>query len=77
MKRKLISNPWHKSKTLYPTKLTTAECRLVFSLQRLFQPEHILADLYLPKPTSNPTTKIDQNLFITASSLPSNRLHSH
>ena len=69
MKENLYQIRGTKVKTLYPTKLTTAECRLVFSLQRLFQPEHILADLYLPKPTSNPTTKINQNLFITASSL--------
>lgn len=33
----------------YPAKLTPAETRLVFSLQKFFRPEFILADYYLPK----------------------------
>lgn len=33
----------------YPAQLTPAEHRLVFSLQRLFSPENILADCYFPK----------------------------
>lgn len=34
----------------YPTQLTPAEHRLIFSLQKVFAPEHILADCYFPKP---------------------------
>ena len=34
----------------YPTQLTPAEHRLIFILQKVFAPEHILADCYLPKP---------------------------
>lgn len=69
MKESLYQIRGTKVKTLYPTQLTPAECRLVFSLQRFFQPEYILADLYLPKPTSNPITKTNQARFITASNL--------
>lgn len=38
-----------KVRTPYPPKLTPAEVRLVFSLQKFFKPELILADYYLPK----------------------------
>lgn len=34
----------------YPPQLTPAEHRLVFSLQKIFSPENILADCYFPKP---------------------------
>ena len=33
----------------YPVQLTPAEHRLIFSLQRVFAPENILADCYFPK----------------------------
>ncbi len=33
----------------YPVQLTPAEIRLVFSLQRYFKPENILADYYAPR----------------------------
>ncbi len=33
----------------YPPELTPGETRLVFALQKFFQPEMILADYYLPK----------------------------
>lgn len=39
----------------YPVQLTPAEYRLVFSLQKIFPPEQIIADCYLPKPDSNRT----------------------
>lgn len=38
----------------YPAKLTPAETRLIFQLQKTFAPEHILADCYFPKTDSNP-----------------------
>ncbi len=41
--------PGTKVKMPYPPKLTPAEVRLVFSLQKFFRPEFILADYYLPK----------------------------
>lgn len=34
----------------YPPKLTPAEHRLIFSLQKIFSPQNILADCYFPKP---------------------------
>lgn len=36
----------------YPVKLTPAETRLIFSLQKHFSPEYIYADCYFPKPAS-------------------------
>lgn len=36
----------------YPVQLTPAEHRLIFSLQKIFPPENIFADYYLPKPDS-------------------------
>lgn len=36
--------------TPYPVRLTPAETRLVFSLERHFLPEQILVDVYLPRP---------------------------
>lgn len=41
-----------KVKSPYPAQLTPAEVRLVFVLQKFFQPEMILADYYLPKLTA-------------------------
>lgn len=35
----------------YPTQLTPAETRLVFSLQKQFSPDHILADCFYAMPT--------------------------
>ena len=36
----------------YPVNLTPAETRLVFGLQKIFNPENILVDSYFPKPDS-------------------------
>ena len=38
----------------YPVQLTPGECRLIFTLQRSFAPENILADCYFPKPNKHP-----------------------
>ena len=38
----------------YPVKLTPAETRLIFTLQKIFPPEQIFADCYFPKPDSKP-----------------------
>lgn len=48
----------------YPVQLTPGEYRLVFSLQKIFPPEQIIADCYLPKPDNNRTkhTVSDANL---------------
>lgn len=49
----------------YPVQLTPAEHRLVFSLQRYFDPSLIFADCYLPKPEwreRNSTTVAEANL---------------
>lgn len=44
----------------YPVRLTPAETRLVFTLQKLFSPQHIFVDLYLPSATSSTDlTQID------------------
>lgn len=39
----------------YPVKLTPAETRLVFALQKIFPPEQIFADCYFPKPDFKPS----------------------
>ncbi len=41
----------------YPVKLTPAETRLVFSMQKIFDPKNILVDSYFPKPDSNPNAR--------------------
>lgn len=48
----------------YPTQLTPAEHRLIFSLQKVFAPEHILADCYFPKPDQ--TNRIVPKVLTTA-----------
>lgn len=42
----------------YPVQLTPAEYRLVYSLQKIFPPEQIIADCYLPKPDRPHTTHL-------------------
>jgi len=42
--------PGTKITSPYPVKLTPAETRLAFSLQKLFMPENILVDIYFPSP---------------------------
>lgn len=37
----------------YPVKLTPAETRLIFTLQKLFSPTNIFVDLYLPSITNS------------------------
>ena len=39
----------------YPVQLTPAEHRIVFTLQRLFTPENIFADYYLPSASQHST----------------------
>ncbi len=36
----------------YVPELTPGECRLVFGLQKIFDPRYIMVDVYLPKPDS-------------------------
>ncbi len=39
----------------YPIKLTPGETRLIFKLQKFFNPSHILADCYFPSPNAHGT----------------------
>lgn len=53
----------------YPVKLTPAETRLVFSLQKLFDPNHILVDCYFPKPDSKPNASHIKNHVVSDAEL--------
>jgi len=39
----------------YSPEVTPAECRLVFGLQKLFNPNYIMVDVYFPKPDTKKT----------------------
>lgn len=47
----------------YPVQITPAEARLVFSLQRHFEPENIFPELYLPKVNSQTRRAADLSSF--------------
>lgn len=53
----------------YPVKLTPAETRLVYSLQKLFDPENILIDCYFPKPDSKPNDQRIKNHVVSDAEL--------
>ena len=49
----------------YPVQLTPAEYRLLYSLQKIFPPEQIVADCYLPKPDKTPTAHLASTANLT------------
>lgn len=53
----------------YPVKLTPAETHLVYSLQKLFDPENILIDCYFPKPDSKPNDQRIKNHVVSDAEL--------
>lgn len=53
----------------YPVELTPAETRLVFSLQKIFNPENIIVDGYFPKPDSKPNANHIKNYVVSDAEL--------
>lgn len=53
----------------YPVKLTPAETRLVYSLQKLFDPANTLVDCYFPKPDSKPNDQRIKNHVVSDAEL--------
>lgn len=61
--------PGTKITSPYPVKLTPAETRLVFSLEKIFNPQNILVDCYFPKPDSNPNSRYIKNHVVSDAEL--------